>query len=136
MYWKLQIGFNIFSTIFKLVGSTNLEYDYFEIFKYIWIFECICEYFYKQYSYFYLWHNVSTIILFIFIFNYKKNYFLHSEVTILSQVTNVGGSPKKLLIPVNPLWMTGYKQSRSGWLRENWILGSFAAHLHIIQILT
>ena len=44
---KLQNVFDIISTIFRLVGSTNLGLDYFLILEYIQMFKYICEYFYE-----------------------------------------------------------------------------------------
>ena len=149
MYWKLQIGFDIFSTIFKLVGSTNLEYDYFEIFKYIWIFECICEYFYKQYSYYYLWHNLSTII-FIFIFieyvvceYYSYSYLIIRKIIFFTlrlpychRLQMLAAVQKSCLYQLTPYGWPGISnQGRVDYGKiEFW--GSFAAHLHIIQIST
>ena len=46
-YGKLQKGFDIISTILRQAGSSNLGFTYFQIFKYIEIFEYIHEYFLK-----------------------------------------------------------------------------------------
>ena len=48
-------------------------------------------------------------------------------------ITNVGGSSKKLFIPVDPLRMTRYKLSRLRLFRNIELLGSFAARLNIIN---
>ena len=42
-YGKLHKGFDIISAIFRLVGSSNLRFDDFQIFKYILIFKYICD---------------------------------------------------------------------------------------------
>ena len=34
-YGKLQKGFDVISRIFRLVGSSNLRFDYFQILEYI-----------------------------------------------------------------------------------------------------
>ena len=39
---KLRKGFDILSTIFKLVGSSNLRFDFFQIFGYIREYIRIC----------------------------------------------------------------------------------------------
>ena len=47
-YGKLQKGFYIISTIFRLVGSSNLRFENCQIFKYILIFENLLEYFFTN----------------------------------------------------------------------------------------
>ena len=59
---KLRKGFDILSTIFKLVGSSNLRFNFF---KYLDIF------------------------VNIFVFVHQKNYLLHSELKPLFNETGV-----------------------------------------------
>ena len=75
-------GFDIISTNFRLIGSNNLRFDYFQIFEYIRIYLWIFVFVTKGVK------NIIRIciriicfllrILFIFVFVHKKYYSLHS----------------------------------------------------------
>ena len=88
-YGKLQKGFDIY-IIFRLVGSSNLGFDYFQIFKYIQIFEYIREYFLRIiFLFIFVTQGVKNNIhicicpicllqiIFIFVFVHQKIYSLH-----------------------------------------------------------
>ena len=92
-YGKLQKGFDILSTILRLVGSSNLRFDDIQIFEYIRILEYIHEYFLQIIFLFRfviqdVKNNINTCIckicllqiIFIFVFIRQKNYLLHSDM--------------------------------------------------------
>ena len=88
-YGKLQKGFDILSTIFRLLGSSKLGFDYFQIFKYIWTFDHICEYILQViFLFIFVTQGVKNIIhicilricllQIIFVLVHQKNYSPHS----------------------------------------------------------
>ena len=89
-------SFDNISTIFRRVGSSKLGFDYFQIFKYIWIFKYICEYFLRIIFLFIFGvqgveNNIHIRIrmicllriIFLFVFVHQKNYSLNSAKVAL-----------------------------------------------------
>ena len=67
---RYKKGFDIICKIFRLVGNSNLGFDYFQIFEYTRIFEYICEYF------------LRIIFLFVFVTKGVKNN-IHIHICII-----------------------------------------------------
>ena len=62
-YVKLQTGFDILSTVFTLVGSSNMRFDYLKMIKYIELFEYIVNIFLNN-----ILIHICDRLIFIFVF--------------------------------------------------------------------